>query len=135
MDRLSQKDRSRNMARIRSKNTRPEMAVRSLLHGMGYRYRLHADRLPGRPDIVFSSARKAIFVHGCFWHQHQRCAEGRVPNTRQQYWIPKLQKNCERDRSNRSQLAHMGWRSLIIWECELKDEAKVIQKLARFLGN
>jgi DNA mismatch endonuclease (patch repair protein) len=88
-----------------------------------------------KEHIVFPSLHKVIFVHGCFWHQHSGCAEGRVPGTRQQYWIPKLQKNCECDRSNRSRLRKMGWRSLVIWECDLKNETKLTRKLTQFLGD
>lgn len=135
MDKLSPERRSSNMRNIRSRNTLPELTVRSLIHRLGYRFRLHAAHLPGKPDIVFGSMRKVILVHGCFWHQHSGCIEGRPPGSRPEYWIPKLQRNQERDRSNRARLSRLGWRSLVIWECETKDEAKLSRKLARFLAD
>lgn len=110
--------RSRNMAAIRGKHTRPEMVVRRALHALGLRYRLHA-RLPGRPDLVFPKHRAVLFVHGCFWHRHT-CANGRVtPRTRAEFWKAKLTGNAERDRRNRHALRKAGWRVLVIWECEI----------------
>ena len=116
-DTVTAERRSEIMSHIRSKGTAPEMAVRRLVFRLGYRYRLHRKDLPGKPDLVFSSRRKAIFVHGCFWHQHRGCVDSRIPRTNQAYWIPKLERNNKRDKSNRAKLAKMGWRSLAIWGC------------------
>ena len=125
--------RSRIMAAIRSTNTRPEMVVRRLTHGMGYRYRLHGARLPGRPDLVFASRRKAIFVHGCFWHQHS-CPRGeRTPKTNRAYWRHKLRRNAERDAQNLDSLRQLGWRALVIWECEIKDSDALEKRIRMFL--
>ena len=106
------------MASIRSKDTTPELRVRSLVHTMGYRYRLHVRTLPGAPDLVFPRRRKVIFVHGCFWHRH-RCKRGRpVPKTRSDYWLPKLEGNRLRDLQHRRQLRKLGWNVMIVWECQ-----------------
>lgn len=125
--------RSERMALIRSRDTKPEKAVRSLIHGMGYRYRLHAKDLPGCPDLVFRPKRKAIFIHGCFWHLHRNCPKCRPPKSRQDYWKPKLENNAARDRRVRRELRREGWRSLVVWECELSDAKRLARKLARFL--
>lgn len=122
------------MKRITSKNTKPEMLVRSVAHGLGYRYRLHGKELPGKPDLVFRSRKSIIFVHGCFWHQHTGCPEGRLPKSRNQYWIPKLNRNIERDQIHLDSLRALGWRVLTIWECELKDTSTVASRIRRFLG-
>ena len=125
--------RSRIMAAIRSTNTTPEMVVRRLTHGMGYRYRLHGARLPGRPDLVFASRRKAIFVHGCFWHQHS-CRRGeRTPKTNRAYWLHKLRRNVERDAQNLDKLKQLGWRALVIWECETKEREALGERIRAFL--
>lgn len=121
MDKLDAKLRSENMRRIRSKNTKPEVLLRSLLHRAGFRFRVHRKDLPGKPDIVFPSRRKAIFVHGCFWHQHPECREGRVPGTRRDYWKPKLERNVARDAVATKKLRDLGWDVLIIWECQLEN--------------
>jgi DNA mismatch endonuclease (patch repair protein) len=122
------------MREIRSKNTAPEMLLRSLVHGLGYRFRLHRKDLPGKPDLVFSGRRKAIFLHGCFWHQHSECREGRLPGTRREYWEPKLAKNQQRDALNRELLEEQGWEVLTVWECELaSNPGAVSQKLVKFL--
>ncbi len=123
------------MSRIRSKDTKPEMVVRRLVHGMGYRYRLHAKELPGRPDLVFRPRRKAIFVHGCFWHRHVGCPANRLPTTRREFWRDKLDSNARRDRRNEAALEEMGWRSLVIWECETKDLDRVAETVRRFIGD
>ena len=120
------------MSRIRSSNTKVEMVVRRLVFGMGYRYRLHAANLPGRPDIVFRSRMKVIFVHGCFWHQH-RCRQYRMPRSKLRFWEPKLRKNVARDKEVLKTLASMGWSSLVIWECQLKDIDTVSGKIRKFL--
>ncbi len=121
------------MRRIRSKDTSPELTVRRIVHALGFRYRLHGKRLPGCPDLVFSSRKKAIFVHGCFWHQHKNCIDGRVPKSRTEYWQAKLSANKERDVQNRKKLKAMGWSSLIIWECQMADEDRVAGKVEQFL--
>ena len=133
-DPLTTRQRSELMSRIRSKDTRPEMLVRRLVHGMGYRYRLHAKELPGRPDLVFRPGRKAIFVHGCFWHRHEGCPANRMPRTRREFWRRKLNGNVQRDLRNQETLEREGWRVLIIWECETKDLDRIAGVVRRFLG-
>ena len=124
------------MAAVRSKNTKPEMLVRRLVHGMGYRYRLHRPDLPGKPDLVLSGRRKIIFIHGCFWHQHGKvvCKDSGIPKTRQEYWIPKLEGNRKRDRRAAGLLRREGWDVLVVWECELRDVEKIERKIKKFLG-
>lgn len=117
----------------RSKDTRPEMAVRSILWNAGYRYRLHRRDLPGKPDVVFPGRRKVIFVHGCFWHQHQGCRRASKPKSRMDYWRPKLERNVSRDASVRDALSANGWAFLIVWECELKALDALTSKLRTFL--
>ena len=134
MDKLSPERRSSNMARIRSQNTSPELSLRKVIHGLGYRFRLHRNDLPGKPDLVFPSRKKVIFVHGCFWHQHAECREGRMPGSRLEYWGPKLRHNQERDTLAQDSLKQQGWRYLVVWECELKDIAAVLKRVKRFLG-
>lgn len=122
------------MSRIHSKDMKPEMIVRRLIFAMGYRYRLHARDLPGKPDIIFRKNKKIIMVHGCFWHQHPSCREGHIPKTRQDYWIPKLQGNVLRDKENIEALTALGWDILIIWECETNDIPQLRDKLQQFLS-
>ena len=124
------------MSRIRHRDTKPEMMVRRLLHAMGFRYRLHDKRLPGSPDIVFASRKKAIFVHGCFWHRHPDagCALARMPKTRLDFWRPKLEGNRTRDVRHQSELDALGWRYLIVWECELRDKEQFRNRLLAFLA-
>lgn len=110
------------------------MLVRRLAHSLGYRYRLHACSLPGKPDLVFPRLNKVIFVHGCFWHQHRRCREGRIPESNGDYWGPKLLRNVERDRKQMMSLRRLGWKSLVLWECEVEDTARIENKLIRFLN-
>src|SRR5690348_9565964 len=124
MDHLTSDSRSAHMRRIRKTNTKPELAVRRVAHRMGYRYRLHRRDLPGTPDLVFPSRRKIIQVHGCFWHQHSGCRLARVPKSRPDYWLPKLRRNTERDAASEALLSAQGWEVLIIWECEVADEAQ-----------
>lgn len=133
-DPLTTRQRSELMSRIRSKDTEPEMRVRRLVHGMGYRYRLHARDLPGCPDLVFRPSRKAIFVHGCFWHRHMDCRANRLPATRREFWRHKLDGNARRDGRNKAALEELGWRVLVIWECETKDLDRVAMAVTRFLG-
>jgi DNA mismatch endonuclease (patch repair protein) len=125
------------MSRIRAKNTQPEMKVRKLLRAMGYRYRLHLAALPGSPDIVFVGRRKALFVHGCFWHRHAdpACRLSRLPKSRLDFWAPKLEKNVIRDAAVRAELSQLGWGVLVIWECELRDCANLELRLRTFLDH
>jgi DNA mismatch endonuclease (patch repair protein) len=122
------------MRRIRSADTKPELAVRSLTHRLGFRFRLHRRDLPGRPDLVFPSKRKVIFVHGCFWHQHRGCVDGRTPKSNSDYWLPKLANNKKRDRKNRARLTRLGWKCLVIWDCETRDPKELKRQLEAFLG-
>src|ERR1017187_4851135 len=126
-------DRSANMRAIRSKDMLPELTVRSLVHKLGYRFRLHRKDLPGKPDLVFAARRKVIFVHGCFWHSHN-CKTAHVPKSNPDYWGPKLQRNQARDRKNSEALRAAGWAALVIWECELKDRGLVAGRVKKFLG-
>lgn len=134
-DKIDPARRSANMSKIASKNTKPEMVVRRLLHSMSYRYRLHRKDLPGKPDLVFPSRRAVIFVHGCFWHLHPdpACKDTRLPTSRQEYWLPKLQRNVERDKNAEEALLKDGWKVLTIWDCETK-AANLPQRLRAFLG-
>ena len=134
MDKISKQRRSENMRRIRSKDTRPEIILRRLAHGLGYRFRLHRKDLPGRPDIVFPGRRKIIFVHGCFWHQHPGCREGRIPESRPEYWVDKMKRNQLRDAANRALLEQQGWKVLVVWECELTSLEAITRTIRRFLG-
>jgi len=120
-DHLTPEKRSLNMSKIRSKNTKPEMIVRKMLHKSGIRYRLHAKDLPGKPDLSNKRKKFAIFVNGCFWHQHQGCKRANVPKSNTDYWIPKLKKNVTRFKDNLNKLNNMGFRIAVIWECEIND--------------
>jgi len=121
------------MAQVKGKDTTPEVRIRRLVHGMGYRYRLHRSELPGKPDLTFPSRRKVIFVHGCFWHAHD-CEAGRnQPRSNRDYWLPKLSRNKARDAANQAKLRELGWRVLVVWECELANPPKVQRRIARFL--
>ena len=133
MDRLTAAARSENMRRIKSKDSTPEITVRRLVHGLGYRYRLHDHQLPGRPDLVFPKRRKIVFVHGCFWHSHNRCKLAHVPASRQEYWRPKLERNKHRDVAHRRALEALGWDTLVIWECEVKRTETLAHRLQDFL--
>jgi DNA mismatch endonuclease (patch repair protein) len=138
MDTLSPKERSERMRRVRGKNTRPELRARSLIHQMGFRFRLHRKDLPGRPDIVLPRYKAAIFVHGCFWHRHDslNCKLARLPKSRTEFWKTKLNNNKERDRRNNLALRALGWRVFVVWECEFKDTQKLENRLAIFIrGN
>jgi DNA mismatch endonuclease (patch repair protein) len=122
------------MRAIRSTGMKPEMLVRRLVHGLGYRYRLHGHDLPGRPDLVFAPRRKIIFVHGCFWHQHAGCKLAHAPRSNISYWRPKLARNVARDAAHLSALKKNGWKVLVVWECQTKNVARLSQRLKRFLG-
>jgi DNA mismatch endonuclease (patch repair protein) len=126
--------RSKIMASVGQKNTGPEMVVRRLLHRLGYRYRLHAKELPGRPDIVFRPRRKAIYLHGCFWHGHG-CSKGKLPKSKLEYWGPKISRNAKRDKENVSEVRKLGWDVMVIWQCELGNEAELQGRLESFLGS
>tara|TARA_Y200000002_G_scaffold222531_2_gene183806 strand:- start:19 stop:429 length:411 start_codon:yes stop_codon:yes gene_type:complete len=123
--------RSKNMSAIKSKNTKPEVEVRKLLHSMGFRFRLHKKDLPGSPDIVLPKYKTVIFVHGCFWHRHQNCKYASNPKTRVDFWNKKFNDNIERDIKNQEDLESLGWESKIIWECEIKDKKKLGKKLSQ----
>jgi len=136
VDTLNPQERSERMARVRSKDTKPEMRVRRLVHALGYRYRLHDGKLPGRPDLVFPGRKRVVFVHGCFWHQH-RCPRGaRMPKSRPEFWRPKLEGNRRRDARVVRELRRLGWRALVVWECRTgpADAARLADRLIRFLG-
>ena len=132
MDTRTPEQRRRIMQAVGTKNTAPELTVRRLLYGMGYRYRLHRKDLPGRPDIAFIGRKKAIFVHGCFWHAHD-CPKGRAPKSRLDYWQPKRQANINRDRMNTEHLGARGWTVLIVWQCELSDLDALAARLQDFV--
>lgn len=132
MDTRTPAQRRRIMQAVKSKDTSPELTVRHLLHALGYRFRLHRKGLPGRPDIVFPGRKKAIFVHGCFWHWHG-CAKGQLPKSKLDYWQPKLAKNVERDRTKQEQLESLGWKVLVVWQCETKERTGLECKLRAFL--
>ena len=121
------------MAQVKSKGMKPEMQVRRLLHGLGYRYRLHRKDLPGRPDLVFPSRRKVVFVNGCFWHKHAGCPRVRIPATNREYWVAKLERNHARDERNVALLEESGWAVMTVWECQLTDIEDVTERLVDFL--
>ena len=126
--------RSRIMRAVKGADTVPELAVRRLAHRMGFRFRLHRKDLPGKPDLTFPRLRKVIFVHGCFWHGHD-CARGaRIPVQNREYWTRKVARNMERDSKTRAALRSLGWKSLVVWECEIKDNDRMQRVLRRFLG-
>jgi DNA mismatch endonuclease (patch repair protein) len=128
-DIVSKEARSKMMSGIKGKNTKPEMLVRSMLHKMGYRFRLHMKDLPGKPDIVLPKYHTVVFVHGCFWHRHSGCKYAYTPKSRTDFWNEKLNRNIERDQSNCKILVEMGWRVLTVWECETVDMKSVGIKL------
>ena len=131
-DTRTKHQRRRIMRAVRSKHTQPEWAVRRLLHSAGYRYRLHSDELPGKPDLVFPGRKKVIFVHGCFWHAHG-CRYGQPPKSRPDYWLPKLARNRDRDEEKTAHLSALGWKVLTVWSCEIKDRQQLIEHLRTFL--
>ncbi|MCZ2153678.1 MAG: DNA mismatch endonuclease Vsr [Bryobacterales bacterium] len=134
MDSLSPDQRSERMSRVRSRDTMPELIVRKLVHHMGFRYRLHRRDLPGNPDLVFPGRGKIIFVHGCFWHRHGvRCRLTRWPKSRLDFWKPKLEENHRRDQRNQRVLRKLGWKVMVVWECQLKETGKLAETIRRFL--
>lgn len=130
-DSLTPEQRSKRMALIGAKNSKPEMTIRRLVFSMGYRYRLHRSDLPGKPDLVFPSRKKVIFVHGCFWHRHN-CRLGRLPKSRLEFWLPKLEANRLRDQKVEARLSGMGWRYLVVWECEIGHDG-LSERIKNFL--
>lgn len=134
-DTLTGAERSERMSRVRGRGSKPEMVVRRLVHGMGYRYRLHRRDLPGTPDLVFPSRRKAIFVHGCFWHRHPdpACKLARLPKSRLDFWRPKLEGNRRRDLKNRAKLEELGWEVLVVWECRIGYKEHIANEIRTFL--
>lgn len=133
MDRITPKQRSANMAKIRSVDTGPELTVRRIAHSMGYRFRLHRGELPGKPDLVFVQKRKVIFVHGCFWHGHGCKLGGSGPKTNQAYWSPKIARTKTRDADVIDALARLGWAAMVIWECEIL-APRLLARIRKFLG-
>ena len=133
-DRISKERRSWNMAQIHSKNTTPELLVRSALHRLGYRFRLHAKCLPGHPDIVLPKWKTAVFVHGCFWHRHRKCASAYTPKSNQTFWNQKFADNMTRDRRALLDLRRSGWRVLIVWECQTVDVERLADRLTKFFS-
>ena len=134
MDTLSPQERSERMGRVLSKHTMPELIVRSVTYGLGYRYRLHARNLPGKPDLVFPSRRKAIFVHGCFWHRHEGCPLARLPKSKLEFWVPKLEGNRKRDLQKQAALREAGWEFITIWECQLRNRNRIASVVREFLS-
>lgn len=136
-DTLTRQERSERMSRIRGKDSASEMRLRRLIHGMGFRYRLHVKNLPGTPDLVFPARKAVIFMHGCFWHRHQGCRLARMPKSRIAFWREKLEANRRRDGENVSRLNELGWRVLVIWECQMqeKDLNEVSNVVRRFLAD
>lgn len=132
-DRFTKEQRSALMSGIQTKHTGPELKVRSAAHGSGYRFSLHRKDLPGKPDIVFPRFKSVVFVHGCFWHQHEGCSKCALPATRRDFWAAKLTRNVARDAENRRELRRAGWRVLVIWECQTNERDAVAKKLKRFL--
>src|SRR5580698_3555875 len=132
MDNRTPQQRSKNMSAVRGKNTAPERLVRSTLHGLGYRFRLHRKGLPGTPDIVLPARRSVVFIHGCFWHGH-RCRRGTLPTSNEEFWQRKIAGNRIRDARAQKELRKQGWQVLTIWECEIKNEQKLVKKLSLFL--
>ncbi len=134
MDTFSRERRSEIMGRIKGRDTRPEMIVRRIVYRLGFRYRLHKKNLPGCPDLTLGKIRTVIFVHGCFWHRHPGCARATVPSTRADWWRSKLEKNATRDRKTELCLRELGWRVVVVWECETKRPAELASRLASELS-
>lgn len=132
-DVFSKEKRSWIMGRVKWRDTKPEMLVRSLVHRMGFRFRVHRRDLPGNPDIVLPRHGKVIFVHGCFWHGHKRCSRSKRPTTNKTFWNKKLDGNIERDKRFRRELRRMGWKVLVVWQCDTQNPEKLLQKLEKFL--
>lgn len=134
-DKFSPAQRSWIMRQVQSRNTKPELLVRSLAHRLGYRFRLYRRDLPGTPDLAFPARTKVIFVHGCFWHGHPCRRGARLPKTNAEYWQTKIARNKKRDRQHRRALRQLGWSTLVLWECQLRDQQRLAAKLSRFLDH
>jgi DNA mismatch endonuclease (patch repair protein) len=134
MDPFDAAKRSEIMSHIRGKDTDVEKKVRSLLHSLGYRFRLHVDGLPGKPDIVLPKYASIVFVHGCFWHGHNRCKRASIPQTNREFWTQKISGNMQRDRRTIRELHKLGWKVLVVWQCQTKNRALVENRIAKFLG-
>src|SRR6266850_3369094 len=132
-DHLTKRLRSLNMSRIRATNTRPELALRSMLHRLGYRFRLHAADIPGKPDVVLKKYKTVILLHGCFWHRHSGCRFCTTPGTNSLYWRAKFRRNVRRDLHNAERLKELGWKRIVVWECELRNRSCLRQRLIRLL--
>jgi len=135
VDTFSPEKRSDIMRRVRSIDTTPEKKVRSILHSLGFRFRLHRSDLPGKPDIVLPKRRTVVFVHGCFWHRHQGCRRATTPASRQEYWLPKFKRTVERDEKNQEELRQEGWNVIVVWECEMKDMANLAANLFELVAH
>lgn len=133
-DRLSPEQRSHNMSRVKGRDTKPELLVRSIIHRLGYRFRLHAKNLPGRPDVVLPRHRKVVFVHGCFWHGHPGCRRAARPSTNREFWDKKIEGNIARDEANVEALRAAGWKVLVVWQCAMKERGRLEQTLSEFLS-
>lgn len=133
-DIVSRSKRTEMMSSVKQRHTKPEITVRIILHRHGFRFRLHNKKLPGTPDIVLPKYKSVIFVHGCFWHQHEGCRKARRPTSNVEFWNEKLDKNIERDSRKEAELKNSGWKVLTIWDCELKDEDLLIEKVKNFLN-
>ena len=133
MDTLTRAERSKRMALVRSKDTKPELLVRKIARACGFKFRLHASDLPGKPDIVFTKRRKIIFIHGCFWHRHPGCALARLPKSKLDFWVPKLTENRRRDLSNIARLRRKNWKVSVVWECQLKNPILLEKRIRKFL--
>jgi DNA mismatch endonuclease, patch repair protein len=133
VDTLTREERSRQMSLVKNKDTSPELRVRRAVHALGARYRLHDTRLPGRPDLVFPRRRLALFVHGCFWHRHPNCSLARLPKSRLDFWLPKLEGNRKRDLHQLEEIVEFGWRAEVIWECETLSPKLLDERLSRIL--
>ena len=134
VDHLTKKKRSWNMSRIRSKDTKPEMIVRSMLHKIGYRFRLHRKDLPGKPDIVLSKYKTVILVHGCFWHRHKGCKRCTTPSSNKDYWLKKFERNINIDKKNKKELISLGWKIITVWECEIKKIKVLTRRISTILS-
>ncbi len=132
-ERFTPEERSRIMSRIKGRETKPEKLVRSLLHRSGYRFRLHDKNLPGKPDIVLPRHKRVVFVHGCFWHGHKRCKRAKRPATRKEFWNKKIDGNIKRDEKVKRQLKKLGWRVLIVWQCQTHNQTELRNRLENFM--
>lgn len=135
MDTLTPEERSQQMRLVRSGNTNPELVVRRLLHDAGFRFRVHRKNLPGKPDIVLPRYKVVVFVHGCFWHAHPGCKNARVPKSNLEYWVGKLNRNVARDDDTARSLTELGWRRIVVWECQISDHQTLIEWLSRSIRN